>query len=727
MSTKGGNRGGNRSGSKTSIPHTPSPLVSSLRTRTNSNGSLSRSPVVSPTVIKSTPGNSKSNSKGADSDVTVDLIASPSSLCRSLFNSDKCPCDQSLNSWKIDCSKCRQFWHAECVTLDGLGQSELNKIINWLCPFCYSAPVSTNDIVDESACITCRNTRRLRDANHAFEISKVAANIKLVSSENFAGCDILSQENSIKCIESELQQLHESYQAGMCKLSNEVSDLKSELAKLSSTALLAPPPQSSAIKEHDAFLKSVSDRLDAIINGSHGLSGSPFLDTEATTEKTLESTLPPAHLKHNQLCVTDKTTDFIDSPTSERIVEFLDSQSNAFELENGHSVLAFGAPYSYNGSKSLSKSGQKPPDIPEPLKPLIDQLNTIQAQIYHKEHPEHKQQIHSAHVPIINSCLVNRYEGPSSFLPLHSDNEVTIDPESSIFTVSLGAPCTVKFIEQESESTTEIQCPPRSLYHMTRKSQDHYKHCIDQGSIAEGTRYSLTFRSVDWTNRNSTCIVGDSNTGLLRFGDNSRNSFGKLMPGRKFWAPRIENIDPHSCAAYNNVVILCGINDVKQDNASNQHAIRDLCNTLLDKIKQIKLLNKSCCMHVCQLLPTKDVVLNRRVNYFNKILLNGLATLSFDVQCVQGFHGFAEYDGKLVDQLSKTVDRHGRPDTLHLNNYGARVLASLIKRSIFCRLQRGEDRRRGQTSRVNGRLFSSVAGGPPLQLRGGGDGYQSSW
>ena len=682
---------------------------------------------MSPTVIKSTPGNSKSNSKGADSDVTVDLIASPSSLCRSLFNSDKCPCDQSLNSWKIDCSKCRQFWHAECVTLDGLGQSELNKIINWLCPFCYSAPVSTNDIVDESACMTCRNTRTLRDANHAFEISKVAANIKLVSSENFAGCDILSQENSIKCIESELQQLHESYQAGMCKLSNEVSDLKSELAKLSSTALLAPPPQSSAIKEHDAFLKSVSDRLDAIINGSHGLSGSPFLDTEATTEKTLESTLPPAHLKHNQLCVTDKTTDFIDSPTSERIVEFLDSQSNAFELENGHSVLAFGAPYSYNGSKSLSKSGQKPPDIPEPLKPLIDQLNTIQAQIYHKEHPEHKQQIHSAHVPIINSCLVNRYEGPSSFLPLHSDNEVTIDPESSIFTVSLGAPCTVKFIEQESESTTEIQCPPRSLYHMTRKSQDHYKHCIDQGSIAEGTRYSLTFRSVDWTNRNSTCIVGDSNTGLLRFGDNSRNSFGKLMPGRKFWAPRIENIDPHSCAAYNNVVILCGINDVKQDNASNQHAIRDLCNTLLDKIKQIKLLNKSCCMHVCQLLPTKDVVLNRRVNYFNKILLNGLATLSFDVQCVQGFHGFAEYDGKLVDQLSKTVDRHGRPDTLHLNNYGARVLASLIKRSIFCRLQRGEDRRRGQTSRVNGRLFSSVAGGPPLQLRGGGDGYQSSW
>ncbi|KAL5250665.1 hypothetical protein ACHWQZ_G016409 [Mnemiopsis leidyi] len=130
---------------------------------------------------------------------------------------------------------------------------------------------------------------------------------------------------------------------------------------------------------------------------------------------------------------------------------------------------------------------------------------------------QHKHQNLPGYIPRINSCLINRYEGPQGYLPLHADNEVTIDPESSIFTVSLGASGKVKFIEQNSEQPFEVECPPLSLYHMTRKSQDHFKHCIDEGSITQGIRYSLTFRSVNWTNRNSMCIVGDSNTGFLRF------------------------------------------------------------------------------------------------------------------------------------------------------------------------------------------------------------------
>ena len=83
------------------------------------------------------------------------------------------------------------------------------------------------------------------------------------------------------------------------------------------------------------------------------------------------------------------------------------------------------------------------------------------------------------------------------------------------------------------------------------------------------------------------------------------------------------------------------------------------------------------------------------------------------VTFVQGFHGFAEHNGMLVRQLSKTVDGNNRPDTLHLNDTGARVLAGLIKQAIFLRLQRGEDRRKGPSSRVNGRPFNSVLMGPP--------------
>ena len=671
---------------------------------------------------------SKLNKTQESSTTCIDIIDSPSgsSLCRSLFDPDKCPCNQSVDSWKIDCSKCHQFWHSKCVTLDGLGRKELNKITNWLCPFCYTAPVSTLDFSNETSCLTCRNTKTLRDANHAFEVAAAAKNIK--SAENLGDISepsesLLSQENSIKCIESEMKQLNEACQTDIRKLIHEVSQLKSELSNLSSTTVhQSPAASASAIDSHDAFLKSISERLDSIMASQQDCLPAPDL-APPIAPTPHEPSIPK--LPHNEPHITEMLSDFIDTTTSAQIVSFLESQSHAFKKEGGHSVLAFGAPYSYNGSKLLSKSGDTPPTIPEPIKSILDKLNGLQSEIYYKNHPEHRHQNLPGYVPKINSCLVNRYDGPHSYLPLHADDEVTIDPESSIFTVSLGESCTVKFIEQNSEKTFHVECPPLSLYHMTRKSQDHFRHCIDEGSVTQGIRYSLTFRSVNWTNRNSTCIVGDSNTGLLRFGENSRSSFGTLMPGRKFWAPRIENIEPHTCSAYNNVVILCGINDLKQACVSNQHDIRNLCNQLICKIKQIKQLNKKCSMHVCPLLPTKDFTLNKRVNYFNLLLCKELASLKFDVQCVQGFQGFAEHDGKLVHQLSKTLDKHSNPDILHLNQLGARVLAGMIKRSIFFRLNRGVDRRKGPSNRVNGRPFSSVSRGPSPHLPWGGrDGCQ---
>ena len=89
---------------------------------------------------------------------------------------------------------------------------------------------------------------------------------------------------------------------------------------------------------------------------------------------------------------------------------------------------------------------------------------------------------------------------------------------------------------------------------------------------------------------------------------------------------------------------------------------------------------------MCPLLPTKYADLNRRVNCFNHIILvDNLASMGLesDVQCVQGFHGFAEHDGMLVDQLSKTLDRYNRPDTLHLNELGCRVLTGLSRMQFF--------------------------------------------
>ena len=410
-------------------------------------------------------------------------------------------------------------------------------------------------------------------------------------------------------------------------------------------------------------------------------------------------------MPHKQLPISDTKTDFIDQSAADELTLFLEQCS--YKSENGHSVVSFGEPYHYSGSKS----SENVPPVPDELKPLLDRINSIQADLYRSRFPDTP----STMAPVINSCLVNKYEGTDSYLPRHSDREVTIHPESSIFTLSLGQSCDIKFIERSSGSETVHPCPTRSLYQMSRRSQEVFEHQIERGSVSGGVRYSLTFRSVCWKNKNATCLLGDSNTGLLRFGSDKRGTFGELMPGQKFWAPRIQDIDPVSCMGYANVVLLCGINDVRQPDVTSKNAVAECYNKLKLKVNQIQRLSPKSTVFVCRLLPTKDHQLNLKVDTFNRLIFFDLVPTCKDVVCVDGFWKFA-CNHVLADELSKPFDRHGRPDVLHLNRSGVRMLAGLIKQSVFLRLNGGVDRRR-HTGRVNGRLYSSVARDPPALQR----------
>jgi hypothetical protein len=243
---------------------------------------------------------------------------------------------------------------------------------------------------------------------------------------------------------------------------------------------------------------------------------------------------------------------------------------------------------------------------------------------------------------------------------------------------------------------------------MTRKSQDFFDHCIESGSIAEGIRFSLTFRSVNWRNKNSSCLIGDSNTGLLHFGTSKRSTFGELMPGQKFWAPKIQNIDPAVCSAYTNVIVMCGINDIRNPSVNCPQSVNKIYHELKSKVLQIKSLNPKCHVNICPLLPTKDIELNKKVNCFNDKVFNDLVKSSLGVHCVSGFGRFADNTGMLGQELSRSFDRSNNRDILHLNEIGARVLAGLIKRCIFLRINGGVDRRSG-SSRANGVPYSHIA------------------
>ena len=243
-------------------------------------------------------------------------------------------------------------------------------------------------------------------------------------------------------------------------------------------------------------------------------------------------------------------------------------------------------------------------------------------------------------------------------------------------------------------------CTPRSLYGMSRRSQDFHKHHIEEGSISGGTRFSLTFRSLSPKNRNATCIIGDSNTSRLKFGSDPRQSFGDSLPGKQVLdAPVIDEINPLDCAGYRNVVLLCGINDLRKECVKSEKDVKNIYGKFVSKIEQIQVINPRAKIYVCPVLPTKLADVNRRAVCFNRHIFNDLISSNFGVSVVFGFDRFLDEQGLLHQNLSRRLNKHQRPDYLHLNWKGCAQLARLIKNTIFHR----------KSSRVDGRSYRDVA------------------
>ena len=153
----------------------------------------------------------------------------------------------------------------------------------------------------------------------------------------------------------------------------------------------------------------------------------------------------------------DKTSDgFIDQTMCDELINTL-KDLPGYKDERGRSTLKFGENYNYNGSKA------KPNDFPACVKQLLDILNE-----QFKEDTSN-----------LNSCLVTKYNGPKSYIPKHSDNEHCINPESKIYTISLGHDCKIKYSDVYSGEEFSHTATNGSLYVMSRASQEFYIHHID--------------------------------------------------------------------------------------------------------------------------------------------------------------------------------------------------------------------------------------------------------
>lgn len=131
--------------------------------------------------------------------------------------------------------------------------------------------------------------------------------------------------------------------------------------------------------------------------------------------------------------------------------------------------------------------------------------------------------------------LINRYVDGKDGVGWHGDDLSTLDRDSPIASVSIGA--TRRFYIRETKDKTKkwrLNLENGDLVVMT--DQINYQHTVPKQAHVEGVRYNLTFRvlkedgvEIDWHDN----VTAEDRALLLEW-----------IPKRDFWAP--DRIDPRS-------------------------------------------------------------------------------------------------------------------------------------------------------------------------------------
>ena len=139
----------------------------------------------------------------------------------------------------------------------------------------------------------------------------------------------------------------------------------------------------------------------------------------------------------------------------------------------------------------------QPSPAPEVIQKIIDQI--------HDQLPLSSK---------VNSCLLTKYPDGSSICPAHRDYEPFIGPSSDIFTLTVGAERSMKFVNSINNAANaldeNVSLKDNDLLVFSRASQDFYHHSIEADDSITQPRYSLTFRDLTPYNLNYTVIIGNS-------------------------------------------------------------------------------------------------------------------------------------------------------------------------------------------------------------------------
>ena len=418
------------------------------------------------------------------------------------------------------------------------------------------------------------------------------------------------------------------------------------------------------IKSNQKTITEVCEILKKLVNNQTVCTSASqnYAPSQSTTDSRTPD--PPPTPTNPTWHVDSVGPGFVSSQSASALQKFLDSQT--FVTVKGRSVLHFGEPYSYTASPS--SSGQSSA-IPEVIKAVVD---TIEAAYPNCD---------------INSCVVNKYVGSKSYLPEHSDNESTLRPGSSIFTLSIGSPRNITFRDRLTGAEKTMTADHRSLYVMSQPSQSLWTHRIDvitgtDGEVAEDVRYSITFRSVGKNYKNSTIILGDSNTKYVKFGDGV-GTFGYAMPGYRKETFHIGDIDPTACIGYRNVIVNVGINDLRDYSKGRKSGdphpedVQAHHNRFVEKLDTIRTLCPNTKLIVAPALPTKLSKLNGRAMAFNRLLQR--YTTCNNVMLLD-YESFADGSGCLLPEFGLYQNPS---DPLHLGRVGILGLVAIFRDSVL--------------------------------------------
>jgi hypothetical protein len=148
----------------------------------------------------------------------------------------------------------------------------------------------------------------------------------------------------------------------------------------------------------------------------------------------------------------------------------------------------------------------------------------------------------------------------------------------------------------------------------------------------------------------------------------------------------IDKLDPTLCVGYKNIIVHCGVNNIKNDGGN----VKYWANELNKKLKTISELCPYAKIIVSPILPTRSSLLNERAMEFNRFLF-GYCDTNSRIGTLD-FNSFVDEDGLLNQQFC----RYKKPDDpIHLGSNGIFKLSRAFAHKIF-------------GSPVDGRSFSDV-------------------